>query len=223
MTIIMSAPLRRVYMVPETRPCRAANAGVVQLSWDLLVHESVEDKICSFFTDFMTTPERSGPFYISPHVYHTQITEYSLETIFRRQNSDSLRWALFSQIWISCFNRTFIARPSPFSPYNHILIADWSFKEHISRALPTEMIIYLLRSIYTLFLARDGTTESMINSLDIIVKWLEVSVLLWLMNPNLISNLCLGTWIWATERLIRSFPSCVCRRKVYARKPPINY
>ena len=35
------------------------------------------------FTHFITTPELSGPLYISPDVYHTQITEYSLHTIYQ--------------------------------------------------------------------------------------------------------------------------------------------
>ena len=35
---------------------------------------------CSF-TNFITSPELSGPFYISPDNYHTQITEYLLEKI----------------------------------------------------------------------------------------------------------------------------------------------
>ncbi|KAF8816495.1 hypothetical protein BYT27DRAFT_7182051 [Phlegmacium glaucopus] len=144
MTILtMCSPLRGLYMLPRTRPLRATNPGVVQLPWDLLAQESVNDRIPSSLTDFMTTQERSGPLYISPDVYHTQITEYSLETNLQRQN---------------------------FSP-----IVDWSFEEHISRALPTERIFYLLRSLYTTFLGHDGTadSESMINLLEIIIKWLE--------------------------------------------------
>ncbi|KAF8816498.1 hypothetical protein BYT27DRAFT_7182054 [Phlegmacium glaucopus] len=143
-TITMCAPIREVYMIPDTRPRRA---DIVQLSWGLLVERSINGRISSFFTDFMTTPERSGSLYMSPDVYHTQITEYSLETIFRSQN---------------------IVRPSPFSLYDYCyFIVDWSFEEHISRALPSEMIICLLRSISTRLLVRDGTV------LEIIVKWLE--------------------------------------------------
>ena len=49
------------------------------LSWDLLAWM---DSIPYSFTNFITTQELSGPFYISLDIYHTQITEYSLETIF---------------------------------------------------------------------------------------------------------------------------------------------
>ena len=52
------------------------------LSWDLLDLISVMDGILCSFTNFITTRELSGPLYISPDIYHTQITEYSLETIF---------------------------------------------------------------------------------------------------------------------------------------------
>ncbi|KAF8816497.1 hypothetical protein BYT27DRAFT_6396545 [Phlegmacium glaucopus] len=150
-TITTCAPLREVYRIPDSRPRRPANPGVVQLSWGLLAERSMDDRISSSFTDFMITQERSGPLYISPDIYHTQITEYSLETIFRRQNN----------------------RPSPFGLYDYYFIEDWSFDEHISRALPTEMILYLLRSIYTLFLVRDAAAQSMIKLLEIIIKWLE--------------------------------------------------
>jgi hypothetical protein len=55
------------------------------LSWDLLDWIWVEDRIPYFFTNFITTPELSGPlYYISPDIYHTQITEYSLESIYTR-------------------------------------------------------------------------------------------------------------------------------------------
>ena len=54
----------------------------IVISWELLTWISVEDRILCSFTDFITTPEFSGPLYVSPDIYHTQITEYSLETIF---------------------------------------------------------------------------------------------------------------------------------------------
>ena len=53
----------------------------IVLSWELLACVSVEDRILCSFTKFITTPELSGPLYISPDIYHTQITEYSLKTI----------------------------------------------------------------------------------------------------------------------------------------------
>ena len=55
----------------------------IVLSWKLLHWVSVNDRILSSFTDFITTPELSGPLYISPDIYHTQITEYSLQTIYQ--------------------------------------------------------------------------------------------------------------------------------------------
>ena len=51
------------------------------LSWNLLAWISVEGKIPSSFTNFITTPELSGPLYISLGFYHSQITEYSLQKI----------------------------------------------------------------------------------------------------------------------------------------------
>ena len=50
----------------------------IVLSWGLLAWLSRIDRIPSSFTNFITTPELSGPFYISRDIYHTQITEYSL-------------------------------------------------------------------------------------------------------------------------------------------------
>ena len=54
----------------------------IALSWDLLAWLSWKHRIPRSFTDFITTPELSGPLYIISNEYHTQITEYSLETIF---------------------------------------------------------------------------------------------------------------------------------------------
>ena len=54
-------------------------------SWDLLawIWEESEVGFPSSFTDFITTPELSGPLYISSDIYHTQITEYLLERIYK--------------------------------------------------------------------------------------------------------------------------------------------
>ena len=59
---------------------------------------------------------------------------------------------------------------------NCYLNPDWSFGEHLSRALPTEMIFYLLRSIRSEYLIRDYSAQSMLDILEIIVEWLQVSV-----------------------------------------------
>ena len=55
----------------------------IVLSWNLLDFITIEGKIPCSFTNFITTPELSGPLYIRPGIYHTQITEYSLQTIYR--------------------------------------------------------------------------------------------------------------------------------------------
>ena len=59
----------------------------IALSWDLLAWISEMDRIPPSFTKFITSPELSGDFYISSNIYHTQITEYSLETIYLRHYS----------------------------------------------------------------------------------------------------------------------------------------
>ena len=55
----------------------------IVLSWELLGWIEVEGRIPRSFTNFITTPELSGPFYISPDIYHTQITEYLLEKFYQ--------------------------------------------------------------------------------------------------------------------------------------------
>ena len=57
--------------------------GRIVLSWNLLCWISVENRIPCSFTNFITTPELSGPFYISPDNYHTQIIEYLLHVTYR--------------------------------------------------------------------------------------------------------------------------------------------
>ena len=52
------------------------------LSSDLLCWITVEGRFPYFFTNFITTPELSGPLYISPDIYHSQITEYCLDAIY---------------------------------------------------------------------------------------------------------------------------------------------
>ena len=55
----------------------------IVLSLDLLAWIPVEGRIPCSFTSFITTPELSGPLFINPCSYHTQITEYSLQSIFK--------------------------------------------------------------------------------------------------------------------------------------------
>jgi len=81
--------------------------------------------------------------YISPDIYHTQITEYLLEKFYQP------------------------------SVYREFFIPDESLWEHLSRALPTEMIFYLLRSICSERFICEYSAESNLNRLEIIVKWLQ--------------------------------------------------
>ena len=48
--------------------------------------------------------------------------------------------------------------------------------EHLSRALPTEIIFYLLRSIRSESLISTSIAEEMLDRLEIIIKWLQVSL-----------------------------------------------
>ena len=152
----------------------------IVLSWDLLAWISMGDKNFCFFTDFITTPELSGHLYISPDIYHTQITEYSLETIYLRNHS--LRSFLLSSNIYLIVNNSVTSRPSPFyrcflKP--NFLKTNWSFRKHLSRTLPTEMIFYLLRSIRSECLIPYCSAEFaklMLDTLETIIKWLQVSV-----------------------------------------------
>ena len=54
----------------------------IVLSWEFLAWITLKGKIPCSFTNFITTPEFSGPLYISPDIYHTQVTEYLLEKIY---------------------------------------------------------------------------------------------------------------------------------------------
>ena len=55
----------------------------IVLSYALLDRMTMEGRIVPSFTNFITTPELSSSFYISSDIYHTQITEYSLQTFQR--------------------------------------------------------------------------------------------------------------------------------------------
>ena len=53
----------------------------ILFSRELLGWIMMKGRVLCSFTYFITTPELSGPLYISPDIYHTQITEYLLEKI----------------------------------------------------------------------------------------------------------------------------------------------
>ena len=54
----------------------------IVLSRDFLTWITMEGRIPCSLTNFITTPELSGPLYMRPDIYHAQIIEYSLETKF---------------------------------------------------------------------------------------------------------------------------------------------
>jgi len=144
MTIITMPGLYHVQL--ERIPLLPIPQYRIVLSWDLLAWLSFESRIPYSFTNFITTPELSGPLYISPDIYHTQITEYSLQTIYQSSLSD--------------------LSDCPIRP-------DWCFREHLSHALPTEMILYLFRSIRSECLICDYSAELMLDTLEIIIKWFQ--------------------------------------------------
>jgi hypothetical protein len=158
----------------------------IVLSWGLLSWILVEGRIPCSFANFITTPELSGHLYIGSDIYHTQITEYLL-------------WAL--SLCIEHLPHCYSARKSS--------IPDRSLWEHLSRALPTEIIFYRLRTIPSDRLFSGYSTELILNTLEIIVKWLQVSVSECNRQTPQTKNplaICLGTWFRATERLVRSVP-----------------
>ena len=79
----------------------------------------------------------------------------------------------FPPLCIEHLPNCYSVRPTdfPFKP-------NWSFREHLSRALPTDMIFYLLRLIYSDHHISDNSAEgiSMLDTLEIIFKWLQVGV-----------------------------------------------
>ena len=78
------------YIIIAGQPCEDIRLGDsfwtpqyrTALSWELLAWFKFSEEIPRSLTEFITTPEISGPeFYIPSDIYHTQVTEYSLETI----------------------------------------------------------------------------------------------------------------------------------------------
>ena len=98
----------------------------------------------------------------------------------------SARIFIIPKLWNICW-RKFISElfslciehlPNCYSVRRSVcfLNRDWTFREHLSRALPTELIFYLLRSIPSEYLLRGYSAESILDVLEIIIKWLQVSV-----------------------------------------------
>jgi hypothetical protein len=62
--------------------------------------------------------------------------------------------------------------------YYHVrcpLNPDLSFREHLPSALPSQLIFYLLRSFPSNRLLRDYSAKLMLDTLETIIKWLQVS------------------------------------------------
>ena len=86
-------------------------------------------------------------------------------------------------------------RHSPFCLFNYFPKPNWSFREHLSRALPTGMIVYLLGTIRSEGLISDYSRELMLDTLEIIIKWLQVSVSECNRRiPQTKNLICVGTW-----------------------------
>ena len=66
----------------QYRPSYRTPRNGIVLSCALLKCMTMEGRIPFSLTKFITTRELSGPFYISPGIYHAQITEYSLLTFY---------------------------------------------------------------------------------------------------------------------------------------------
>ena len=81
----------------------------IMLSPDLLIWVSEGGGIPSSFTDFITTPELSGPLYISSDICHTQITEYFLWALSISTLNLFLIVILLdaATIWSGAFGNTF--------------------------------------------------------------------------------------------------------------------
>ena len=67
-----------ITMAELDKPSSLTPEYKIVISRDLLTWILVEDRIPRSFTNFITNPELSGPLYISPDIYHTQITEFLL-------------------------------------------------------------------------------------------------------------------------------------------------
>ena len=79
-------------------------------------------------------------------------------------------FSLFIEHCPNCYS----VRPSITFSLTWIGGPNWCFKEHLSRALPTETICNLLQSIRSELLMRKYSAEMMLDTLEVIIKWLQV-------------------------------------------------
>ena len=78
-----------------------------------------------------------------------------------------------SSFFIKDLPNCYCVSPLPFSSY---VKRNWSFRDHLSLALPTEKIFYLLRSIRSENLIGDYSAELVLDMLKVIIEWLQVRV-----------------------------------------------
>jgi hypothetical protein len=115
--------------------------------------------------------------YLAPCISARIFIIPKLRNIHWRQFLDSIT---LSELFFLCIERLpkcYSVSPSPFYLYHCIISPNWAFRWHISRALPTEIIFYLLRSIpnHADFVTGYYSADLMPHTLEI-VKWLQVSV-----------------------------------------------
>ena len=83
MSIITMSGLCHVHL--ELVPFSPTPQYRMVLSWELLAWITVNGRIPRSFTNFITSPELSGPLFISPDIYFSQITEYLLEKTYHHR------------------------------------------------------------------------------------------------------------------------------------------
>ena len=168
----------------------------IVLSCALLDRMTMDGRIPFSFTNFITTQELSGPFYISPDIYHTQITEYSLLTFYE--------WALFSllsswkiflimldpSIFLVTSKRIgalWITSPELFQPIRFLIYSE-QFVQNPLRVTTLHNCLIWWRLLLS------GLRSVLGNEIDSL-KPLGLTI-----------RSALGTWFQATERLVRSLP-----------------
>ena len=107
--------------------------------------------------------------YLVPFVSARVFIIPKLQNIYWRKSISELFFLYIEHLPNCYFVRSY-------SDSDFFLNPDLTFREHLSRALPTEKIFYLLRSIRSECLLREYSAELMFDTLEIIVKWLQVSV-----------------------------------------------
>ena len=91
----------------------------------------------------------------------------------------NIRWKQFlSELFSLCIEYLPNGYPASVRPIISLLgnvKLDWCFREHLSHAFPTERIFNLLRSIPPERFILLYSPELIIDILEIIIKWLQVS------------------------------------------------